>query len=380
MRTLLTFALLTSLHAAQSELRQGQFRTPEAAREDLANLVRSYPVKGDWTERAALVRRGILEGAGLEPLPRRTPLEPVRHSLRELDGCTVENVSLETAPGLFLAGNLWLPAKRPTKMPIVLSPHGHSRDPKHVNDGRYKPEKQHRYQSLARMGCAVLSYDMIGFGDSRKLGWVHGETPHVLRLQTWNSIRAVDFMLGLPNADAARVAVSGSSGGGTQSFLLAAVDERITLSAPCVMVSAHFYGGCDCESGVPIHVRPTHTTNNAEIAALAAPRPLLIISCGGDWTRDVPELEFPYLQHVYSLFGKKDMVENAHFADEKHDYGPSKRQVLYTFLAKHFALDATRADDKRTELLTHNDLQVYTEEHPLPKHALKPGQAVTLGF
>ncbi|NNM29513.1 MAG: acetylxylan esterase [Akkermansiaceae bacterium] len=372
------FLVLASATASHGELRQGQFRTPEAAREDLAALAQQYPDKAAWKNRAALIRKGILEGAGLDPLPERTPLNAVRHSLRKLDGCTVENVSLETAPGLFLAGNLWLPADPPDKMPVVLAPHGHGRDLKHVNDGRYRPEKQTRHQSVARMGCAVLSYDMVGYGDSRKLGWIHKQTPNVLRLQTWNSIRALDFMLGLPNVDPKRVAVSGSSGGGTQTFLLAAIDDRVTLSAPCVMVSAHFYGGCDCESGLPIHVRPTHKTNNAEIAALIAPKPLLVISCGGDWTRHVPDLEFPHLQHIYSLLDAKEMVENAHFADEKHDYGPNKRKALYAFLGKHFGLDPARADESRTRLLSHTDLQVFTEKHPLPAHAIKFGETVTL--
>ena len=367
-------------------LRRGGYFKPDQGKAELDRIAKKIPDLEAWNKRRAAVRQGILEGAGLHPLPRRTPLNPRRHSRRSHPGYTVENVALETAPGFFLCGNLYLPSTPPESMAAILCPHGHARDPKYVKEGRLRPEMQYRCATLARMGAAVFSYDMIGYSDSRKQGWNHNHGTQVLRLQCWNSIRAVDFMLSLPGIDPKRVGVTGASGGGTQTFLLTALDDRITAAAPCVMVSAHFFGGCACESGVPIHVRPHHITNNTEIAALCAPRPMMLISCGGDWTANTPKVEFPFVQRIYELHGSRKMVENAHLPDEGHDYGESKRQPMYEFFARHLKLDrgkwttatGTRMDESTVVLESHQTLQVFTEAHPLPGHALKPNSRVTL--
>ena len=98
------------------------------------------------------------------------------------------------------------------------------------------------------------------------------------------------------------------------------------------------YGGCPCETGLPVHICGGGT-DNPELAAMAAPRPQLIVSDGGDWTDHVPQIEFPYLEKIYRYYGEEDAVENVHLPNEGHDFGPSKRQPLYHFIAKHFNLD-----------------------------------------
>jgi dienelactone hydrolase len=314
-----------------------------------------------WQRRAAIIRTGILRAAQLEPLPKRTPLNVVTHDRRERSGYSVENVMLETLPGFFLAGDLYRPASADPsrKKPIVLIPQGH------FPHDRFNVDNQQLAATFARMGALAFLYDMVGRGESTQ---VKHHDPRALTLQLWNSMRALDFLLGLPEADPTRVGMTGASGGGTQTFLCAAVDERVTVSAPVVMVSSWVYGGCECEIGLPIHRGPEYASNNAEIAALAAPR---------------PQLEFPYIRNIYQLFGRADNVRNVHLAAEHHDYGPSKRQAVYAFFAEHLhlahegvALPEGRMDETPNTIEPDETLRAFDTAHPMPARALHGWDAV----
>ncbi|TXK46797.1 acetylxylan esterase [Pontibacter qinzhouensis] len=356
-------------------LTQGRYFTEAEGKAALDKFASTYSDRKSWEKRAKRIQKGIVEGARLHQLPMNTPLNPIIHSKKTYDGYTVENVAFESFPGFFVTGNLYRPTQQLDSYAAILSPHGHGKDP------RFSAYVQERCATLARMGAVVFAYDMVGNGDAQQTTHKH---PLALQLQTHNSQRAVDFLLSLPEVDKKRIGVTGESGGGTQTFVLTAIDKRIAVSVPVVMVSAFHFGGCVCESGMPIHKSKDHQTSNVEIAALAAPRPMLLISDGKDWTKNTSEVEYPYIKNVYSLYNKTENVENHHLPTEGHDYGPNKRKAAYFFLAKHLNLaleniinDEGEIDESFVKIAQPEDLHVFDAQHPRPAHAVMGDEAVT---
>src|SRR5215831_3897835 len=307
--------------------------TVEEGWAELDRIASQYKTLDEWEKRKESLKSCIIDGLQLTYLPAAPANKPIITPVRKFNGYTVENIAIEILPGLWINGSLYKPAKYKGKIPVILNPDGH------WEKQRYRPDCQIRCAALARMGAMAFSYDLFAWGESLlQFKPEDHRRSLAMTIQVLGSIRILDYLLSQKDADTSRVAITGGSGGGTHTELMTAIDDRIKVSAPVVNVSSYFYGGCPCESGQDIH-KCAGRTDNVEIAAMAAPRPQLLVTDGGDWTDKMPEHDFPYLQKMYGYYGKKENVENVHLPDEKHDFGINKRTAVYKFMAKNLNLD-----------------------------------------
>src|SRR5215831_1718319 len=304
-----------------------------------------------WQERKAFLRNQILVSAGLSPMPEKTPLHPQIFGKLEAKDYTIEKVLIESLPGFYLGGNLYRPRNGQPKHPGILNPHGHWPYGRLENQPLYSGPSLGI--NLARQGYVVFAYDMVGYTDTIQLPHRFGSAEQrlwsfgPLGLQLWNSIRALDFLASLDDVDASQLGATGASGGGTQTFLLTAIDDRVQFASPVNMVSAIMQGGDLCENAPGLRIN----TSNVEIAAMFAPKPMLLVSATGDWTRNVPRQEFPAIQRIYDLYGKHDQVEVVQI-NAPHNFNQLSREAVYRFFAKvHPGLT-------HTELLTESEISV----------------------
>jgi Acetyl xylan esterase (AXE1) len=302
----------------------------------------------EWQARAEDIREQVLVSCGLWPMPERTPLQARVFGRIDRDGYSVEKVCFQSLPGFYVGGNLYRPRGRGKgPFPAILNPHGHWKE------GRLADNKDGsvpaRCISFARQGMIAFAYDMVGYNDTSfaDYGAVAAEQFYLrhrrfatnqvnllwnislMGLQTWDSIRALDFLESLPDVDRRRLACTGASGGGTQTFMLGAVDDRLAAQAPVVMVSHTMQGGCSCENAPGLRVE----YSNMELAAAAAPRPQMLVAATGDWTKDTLTVEGPALAHIYQLFNAGDKFRCARF-DFGHNYNQTSREAVYEWFGK----------------------------------------------
>lgn len=359
----------------------------------------------EWEQRATYVRRQILVSQGLWPMPTKTPLNAVMHGKIDRPEYTVEKVYFESAPGFFVTGNLYRPKNPKGKVPGVMFAHGHWQNARlseestpnllreiSTGEERFMQGGRSRFQSmcvqLARMGCVVWQWDMLSDSDSHQFSRmvVHGfakQRPEmntaenwglyspqaeahlqsIMGLQTLNAIRSMDFLLSLPEVDPERTAITGASGGGTQTMLLSAVDPRVKLSFPAVMVSTAMQGGCTCENASLLRVN----TGNIEFAALFAPKPQGMTTAN-DWTKEMSTKGFPELKQLYTTLGAPDNVMLQRGEHFPHNYNAVSRSAFYTWLNRHFKLGLQEpVIESDYEPLTRAQLTVWDAEHPEPK-------------
>ena len=330
----------------------------------------------DWEQASQYLRRHILVSTGqypnFEPL-LKLPLNPQIFGKIERSDYTVEKVYFESYPGFFCTGNLYRPRGKDGPFPAIVSPHGH------WDRGRLENIERGsipgRCINFAKQGYVIFSYDMVGYNDSGQQvdhrSFPNGDREAIwgislLGLQLQNAIRSIDFLQSLPDVDPDRIACTGASGGGTQSFMLMAIDDRIKVSAPVNMISAHMQGGCLCENAPNLRI----DFSNIEIGAMMAPRPLLLVSATGDWTKDTPDVEYPAIHSIYQHFGAADKIHQVQI-DAEHNYNKASREAVYQWFAKWLLenQDSSKLIEVDFTVESDEDLLVF-HDRAIPYHAL----------
>ncbi|MEZ6129538.1 MAG: acetylxylan esterase [Planctomycetaceae bacterium] len=401
---LLLFAGWCPLAAENLRVYPAGERPADSRLEELRTLNGYFPFrpvedKSQWDVRQAEIKRRILISQGLWPEPTKTALQAVVHGRMDFDDYTVEKVYFQSLPGHFVTGSLYRPKGKTGPFPAVLCPHGHWADARFYDAGELAAKRliasgaerfvnaarnhiQARCVQLARMGCIAFFYDTTGNSDSIQIGHRPDQSDHLdtkthwgffsvqaelrlqnmMGLQTWNSIRSVDFVLGLPDVDSTRIGVTGASGGGTQSMILAAVDDRIAAAMPCVMVSTSMQGGCTCENAALMRI----DQGNIDIAAAIAPRPLGL-TAADDWTKELETKGYPDLQNLYAMLGHRDRLTAVFHTHFPHNYNHVNRTVMYDFFNRHFKLGLEEPVLERDfPLLSKEQSTVWNDKHPAP--------------
>jgi hypothetical protein len=318
-------------------------RHVDEGRQMLDYLATKYHNAQEWEVRRAILKKEVRERLEIDAFLDSCvkDAKPILSKVRKHDGYTTQNICIELTPGQHLFGTIYASQKKGLK-PLIICPDGHW-------PSRYRDDEHQRLATLARMGAVCVDFDLYGYGQSAaEVGDHRTARAHIF--QAACGLKLLDYMLSnRKDIDPKRVAANGGSGGGTHTVLLALLDNRITASAPVVHVASHFDGGCPCESGMPVQLAGSGTCE-AELAAIIAPRPLLLVSDGGDWTSSNPELEYPFIQRIFGFYDAKDQVRNIHLPDERHDFGPNKRQAVYDFFADIFALDRSMIDEGKVTI------------------------------
>jgi len=350
--------------------------------------------KEEWIKTAEKIRTQLKVSNGLIPAWPKTPLNAVVHGEIHRGDYIVQRVFFESMPGHFVSGNVYRPTKLTGKAPGILSPHGHWTDARFSDMGqeaglkaiaeggeKYLSGGRHHIQArmvhLARMGCIVFHYDMVGYSDSKvidhRADFADAEAGlwliNTMGLQTWNSIRALDFLTSLSDVDTDRIAVTGASGGGTQTFMLAALDDRVDVAFPAVMVSTAMQGGCVCENADYLR----QGINNVAMAAVFAPKPLGMTGAN-DWTVDIETKGLPELKQVYSLYGQPMNVYAEAHPEFGHNYNYVSRAIMYRWMAEHLNLPEASLEETDFWPIPKEELSVFDDDHPLPKNSKSPDE------
>lgn len=347
--------------------------------EDLThNSLSDVQTRAQWEASRATRYAQFLEMMSLVDVPIQGPRPPLNVKITgtlQQPGYRIEKLRYESLEHLYVPANLYIPDRINERMPAILYVCGHSRT--------QKVHYQAHARRFAELGFVCLIIETIQWGEVQgdhwgcyARGWFHwysrGYTPGGVEL--WNALRGLDLLCARPEVDADRVGVTGISGGGSQTWMIAAADPRIKAAAAvcgtCTIKSHVFQrtldGHCDCM--VPIN---TYRQDLSDVGALIAPRPLLIASANRDGLNAIEAVRDVYhrTQAIYDLYGKADQLTLIE-TPGGHSYHPISRTRIFSFFLKHLmgkevpASTIRDVDDSDAAMLSEAQLQVYTQGAP----------------
>lgn len=296
--------------------------------------ITQYASREAIEQRREELRFSLRMAAGLYPWPEKTPLNAKYEHVGDYEGYSVKKVMFESRPGFWSTGNLYLPRPLKDHSPAILNVIGHWEKQRltRLEEADYPQQ----LANFARMGFVCLVTDMIGMVDSLQISHHYGSNEkelwqsNGLGVMLWNNIRALDLLCSMPEVDPERIGVTGASGGGSQTLFLSLADDRVKAAAPINMISLQMQGGCYCENCAGLR----RATDNGEMCAMLAPRPLFLAGSTGDWTKDQETTEYPAMLEAYRHYGAENMVEH-YYQVADHQYNGKTRHRVYSFFARH---------------------------------------------
>ena len=342
------------------------------------NSLVGFNTLNDWLNVRDRRYREYLEMMSLTDVPlqgKRPPLNVKIVGTIQKDGYRIEKLYYESLPNLYVPANLYIPDNITEPVPAVLYVCGHSRTQK----VRYQPHPR----KFAQLGFVCLIIETIQWGEvlgahhgCYARGWFHwysrGYTPGGVEL--WNAIRGLDLLCQRPEVNAEKLGVTGISGGGAQSWYIAAADPRIKAVAPVCgnsTIESHIHtrtidGHCDCMMPINTYLRDYH-----DIVALIAPRPLMIAQANRDKLNTIESVRkvYSYVKNIYDLYDASDNIALVE-TPGGHSYHEISRTKIFSFFIKHLMgknISPSKVgdiDQSKSAQLSQQELKVYIDGPP----------------
>jgi dienelactone hydrolase len=291
-----------------------------------------------------LLRAQLEHSLGFRRLPAPHPQARVT-GVVERDGYRIEKIVYQSLPGVSVAAHLYVPGSLKGRAPAVLFYTGHW-----YPDSKTRPDFQAFCINMARLGFVVFAFDTFGQGERGISTRDHRRVEALLvglsqqGLAAYETQCALAVLLARPEVDPTRIGMTGASGGGYNTWVTTALDDRIKVAVPVVGTSdfleqiqvtraLDWYHAVEHCHFVPGLIR---YANNHEFVALVAPRPLLIVSAAQDESFPVAGVRriAAYAHDLYAAYSLP--TRNAYFEDssESHGYQQRKREAAYGWFLK----------------------------------------------